>query len=343
MNEASWPIFIAAPFIVPSASTIRSAASRCDWSSASAASSFERTRLRARVPGVLRAGRAEHRSDLRRALHAARRDVFLVVARHSHGIKPGQAWQRAIAILAAVDMANDRPTLEAEERPEQGSAQSRRLRRAGYVPGIVYGGEGENTTFKVGTRRPARRARRPQRGHRPEDRRRQARPVIVKDQQNHPVRGEVMHLDLLEVNLREKIQAPVRVELVGADEAPGVDRGRRHQPGDQRAQHRGAADRHPGSHHGRRLAPRGRRHAAPLRAHAARGRRLPRRSRRDDHRDRHGARPRSRRSRRSRRRPSSSARTASRSPPRTRPRATKPGGESPDASTRATPTTPESS
>lgn len=122
-------------------------------------------------------------------------------------------------------MANDRPTLEAEERPEQGSRNSRRLRRTGYVPGIVYGGDGDCTPFKVGAR----------------DLRAAlisgsavidlkvggagVRPVIVKDQQNHPVRGEVMHVDLLEVNLREKIQAPVRVDLVGAEDAPGVTEG----------------------------------------------------------------------------------------------------------------------
>ena len=122
-------------------------------------------------------------------------------------------------------MANDRPTLEAQERPEKGSRSSRRLRRDGFVPGIVYGGEGDCTPFKVGAK----------------DLRAAlvsgsavidlkvggagTRPVIVKDQQQHPVRGEVVHLDLLEVNLREKIQAPVRVELVGAEDAPGVTEG----------------------------------------------------------------------------------------------------------------------
>jgi large subunit ribosomal protein L25 len=51
------------------------------------------------------------------------------------------------------------------------------------------------------------------------------RPVIVKDQQLHPVRSEVMHIDLFEVNLKEKIQAPVRVEILGAEDAPGVVEG----------------------------------------------------------------------------------------------------------------------
>jgi large subunit ribosomal protein L25 len=52
-----------------------------------------------------------------------------------------------------------------------------------------------------------------------------AHPVIVKDQQFHPVRGNVEHIDLLEVNLEEKIHAQVSVELEGAEEAPGIKEG----------------------------------------------------------------------------------------------------------------------
>jgi large subunit ribosomal protein L25 len=122
-------------------------------------------------------------------------------------------------------MADDRPTLEAEERPEQGSRSARRLRRAGYVPGIVYGGNGDCQSFKVGTRelRAALVA-----GGAVIDLKvggAAVRPVIVKDQQTHPVRGEILHLDLLEVNLRQTIQTSVRVELIGAEEAPGVSEG----------------------------------------------------------------------------------------------------------------------
>ena len=52
-----------------------------------------------------------------------------------------------------------------------------------------------------------------------------AHPVIIKDQQFHPVRGNVEHIDLLEVNLAEKIHAQVSVELEGAEEAPGIKEG----------------------------------------------------------------------------------------------------------------------
>jgi hypothetical protein len=46
----TWPSFIAAPFIVPSTATIRSAVSSCRRSSALALASSSRVRLTARVP-----------------------------------------------------------------------------------------------------------------------------------------------------------------------------------------------------------------------------------------------------------------------------------------------------
>jgi large subunit ribosomal protein L25 len=50
-------------------------------------------------------------------------------------------------------------------------------------------------------------------------------PVIVKDVQNHPVRGEAIHLDLLRVDMNEPIHSVVVLELTGGDEAPGVTEG----------------------------------------------------------------------------------------------------------------------
>jgi large subunit ribosomal protein L25 len=93
------------------------------------------------------------------------------------------------------------------------------------VPGVVYGGkDGDCTSFKVNSRTL-----------------RQVlvdgsalidlkvggktRPVIVKDQQQHPVRDELLHIDLLEVRLDEKIQTQVSVHLEGAEEAPGIKEG----------------------------------------------------------------------------------------------------------------------
>ena len=50
-------------------------------------------------------------------------------------------------------------------------------------------------------------------------------PVVVKEQQLHPVRGNLQHIDLQEVKLDEAIQAEVAIELEGAEAAPGVKEG----------------------------------------------------------------------------------------------------------------------
>jgi large subunit ribosomal protein L25 len=119
-----------------------------------------------------------------------------------------------------------RPSLVVEERSERGSRATRRLRRAGLVPGVVYGGtNGDCVAFKVGRRelRAALIA-----GSAVLDLEvagGKSLPVIVKDQQRHPIRDEVMHLDLLEVRLDEKIQSTVAVDLEGAEEAPGSKEG----------------------------------------------------------------------------------------------------------------------
>jgi large subunit ribosomal protein L25 len=118
-----------------------------------------------------------------------------------------------------------RPTLEVQERAERGTRPMKRLRREGFVPGVVYGGkDGDCTSFKVASRA----LRQVLVGG-------QAlidlkvgsktRPVIVKDQQLHPVREEVVHIDLLEVRLDEKIQTTVGVHIEGTEESPGVKEG----------------------------------------------------------------------------------------------------------------------
>src|SRR5437764_480867 len=122
-----------------------------------------------------------------------------------------------------------RPTLEADERADKGSRATRRLRREGFVPGIVYGGSGGNGNGARSFKADARALRTALHGGSAVLDLKigggTAIPVIVKDQQNHPVRGEVLHIDLLEVNLNETIQAPVSIELVNAEEAPGVKEG----------------------------------------------------------------------------------------------------------------------
>jgi large subunit ribosomal protein L25 len=121
----------------------------------------------------------------------------------------------------------DRTLLTVAARDEQGSRASRRLRRQGFVPGVVYGIDTDCISFKVDSRRL--RAVLAE-GHALFDLEVEGggggrQPVIVKDQQRDPVRGMVRHLDLLKVRLDEKIQATVILELEGVEEAPGVREG----------------------------------------------------------------------------------------------------------------------
>jgi large subunit ribosomal protein L25 len=52
-----------------------------------------------------------------------------------------------------------------------------------------------------------------------------AHPSILKDYQQDPLRGKLVHVDLLEVRLDQAITASVTVQLVGAEDAPGVREG----------------------------------------------------------------------------------------------------------------------
>jgi len=122
-------------------------------------------------------------------------------------------------------MAKGRETLKAAPRSDFGSRTSRRLRREGLVPGVVYSGGAESRAFQA-----------PEREIRNvlgegaalfdlEIEGGKAVPVVVKEQQHHPVRGSLQHIDLQEVRLDEAIQADVVIELEGADTAPGVKGG----------------------------------------------------------------------------------------------------------------------
>jgi large subunit ribosomal protein L25 len=128
-------------------------------------------------------------------------------------------------VQSATVAQGQRTLLSVEPRPERGSRASRRLRRQGLVPGIVYGTDRDSVSFKVDSRRL--RAVMAE-GHALFDVEVNGggrQPVIIKDQQRHPVRGFVQHIDLLRVRLDEKIQATVPLELEGTEDAPGVREG----------------------------------------------------------------------------------------------------------------------
>jgi large subunit ribosomal protein L25 len=117
-----------------------------------------------------------------------------------------------------------RPTLNAEPREAEGSRSTRRLRREGFVPGVVYGGGEDCRAFRANAHELERLL---HTGAAVFDLKLDGNPipVIVKDQQLHPVRSHVMHIDMLRVNLNETIATTVRVEVHGVEDAPGVKEG----------------------------------------------------------------------------------------------------------------------
>ncbi len=114
--------------------------------------------------------------------------------------------------------------LNAETRSDQGKGASRRLRHAGKVPAVIYGGHADarnvslehhrllqlidNEKFyssiisvSVGAEKQA---------------------VIVKDVQMHPAKVAVLHLDLQRVSENEKIRLHLPIHFKGEAVAPGV-------------------------------------------------------------------------------------------------------------------------
>jgi large subunit ribosomal protein L25 len=122
-------------------------------------------------------------------------------------------------------MASDTSSLSLTARAPEGSRSARRLRREGLVPGVLYGGDGEPQHFAVDGR-----ILRNTLAHSGAILEVSvdgggSTPVLVKDLQRHPVRGEAIHVDLLRVDMNETIHTTVSLELTGGDDAPGVTEG----------------------------------------------------------------------------------------------------------------------
>jgi large subunit ribosomal protein L25 len=124
-------------------------------------------------------------------------------------------------------MAGERAKLEVKEREALGSRESRRLRKQGLIPGVLYRSGDTPHPFTV----PERELRRVLTGSSGLhtildvviDGGGKAHPSILKEYQQDPLRGTLTHIDLHEVRLDRPIQASVVVQLVG--EPAGVREG----------------------------------------------------------------------------------------------------------------------
>jgi large subunit ribosomal protein L25 len=119
-------------------------------------------------------------------------------------------------------MAGERVKLEVKRREEHGSAVSRRLRRTGFVPGVLYSGGKAAVSFSV----PEREIRHALSGEHGThaildvvlEGQQRAHHAVLKDFQVDPVKSRLLHVDLHEVRLDQPIQAQVVIELVGTPE-----------------------------------------------------------------------------------------------------------------------------
>ena len=124
-------------------------------------------------------------------------------------------------------MAGERIQLGVKARESAGSAESRRLRAAGMIPGILYGGGKKAHPFVVDERE-LRRVLTGDHGLHAIldvvfDGQKTAHHAVLKDYQLDPVRPRLLPVDLHEVRLDQVIQAQVDVEPIG--ESPGVKEG----------------------------------------------------------------------------------------------------------------------
>ena len=115
--------------------------------------------------------------------------------------------------------------LAVDAREAAGSRAARRLRRAGNVPGVLYGGGEDPVSFQVDARLLRNALAHAGAVIELSIAGAGGTPVVVKELIRHPVSGDMMHIDLLRVRLDESIGATVVLELVGAEDAPGVREG----------------------------------------------------------------------------------------------------------------------
>jgi large subunit ribosomal protein L25 len=120
-------------------------------------------------------------------------------------------------------VSGDRITLEVQERgaDQLGTRNVKRLRRQGLIPGVLYGKA--NKAFVVGERELRIALTGPSGLHGIVDvvieGQKTPHHAVLKDYQQHPVRGTITHVDFHEVRLDQPIHATVLIHLVG--EAPG--------------------------------------------------------------------------------------------------------------------------
>lgn len=114
--------------------------------------------------------------------------------------------------------------INATKRDAQGTGASRRLRRAGRVPGIVYGGGKPAQAVSLDHKELFQLLRQEAShssilGLNLEGQKEQ---VLLKDVQLHPYKQQIMHVDFQRVDATHKVHVKVPLHFLNGDIAPGV-------------------------------------------------------------------------------------------------------------------------
>ena len=110
------------------------------------------------------------------------------------------------------------------ERSKQGTGASRRLRNAGKVPGIVYGGEGEPQLIEL-DHNALWQAIKKEAFHSSVldmELAGKTAQVLLRDLQIHPFKQQVLHIDFQRVSAKQKIHMKVPLHYSGEEESNAV-------------------------------------------------------------------------------------------------------------------------
>lgn len=116
---------------------------------------------------------------------------------------------------------------KATQREEQGSSASRRLRRAGQVPGIIYGGDVAATPISMDHNEMYHLLNK-EAFHASVlsiDLEGKKQTVVLRDSQWHAYKPQVLHIDFQRVDADHKIHLKVPLHFVNGDNSPAVKLG----------------------------------------------------------------------------------------------------------------------
>ena len=117
--------------------------------------------------------------------------------------------------------------VSAFKRDAQGTGASRRLRRSGFVPAVIYGGERAPAMIQL-DHNALYHALRKESFHSSVLNIKvdgQAEMAVLRDVQMHPYKQQILHVDLQRVDKDQKIHVKVPLHFVNAEQSPGVKLG----------------------------------------------------------------------------------------------------------------------